>query len=284
MSGFIDTHCHLNFTQFDEDRAEMMMRAFQVGVTHLVVPGVTAASWAQQRDYGRRYAHWFNAFGLHPYFIKQHQLAHVALLANELKQGGAVAVGEIGLDATCADMDKQRQLLRAQLELAVEFELPVILHHRKTLDMMLKMVREVGVRNGVVHAFSGSQQQAEAWVEAGFKLGIGGVITYPRAKKTRAAVAAMPLDALVLETDSPDMPMQGKQGERNEPAYITRVFDALCALRCGSNEGSNEGFNEGSNEGSNGGSSSGLGGDSGSETPAQIRAELHRTSRALFGL
>lgn len=256
MSGLIDTHCHLQFSQFDDDRAEMMMRAHQVGVTHFVVPGVTAASWKTQRNYAQRYQHWFNAFGLHPYFINEHRDEHLTQLADELKRGGAVAVGEIGLDATCDNIDKQRQLFQQQLQLAAEFELPVILHHRKTLDEMLKMVRESGLpeshHRGVIHAFSGSEQQAQAWVDAGFKLGIGGVITYERAHKTRKAVAAMPLGALVLETDSPDMPTFGKQGERNEPAYITRVFDALCDLR--------------------------------NEDPHQLRTALRNNSLALFGL
>lgn len=283
MSGLIDTHCHLQFSEFDSDRAEMMMRAHQVGVTHFVVPGVTATTWATQRDYARRYQHWFNAFGLHPYFIDEHVVGapeqaassapesapsqasnqtpsstsnqtpdHITLLERELQRGGAVAVGEIGLDATCANMHKQQQLFKAQLELAVKFQLPVILHHRKTLDTMLKMVRDAGVQRGVVHAFSGSEQQAQAWVDAGFKLGVGGVITYPRAQKTRRAIAAMPLEALVLETDSPDMPTCGKQGERNEPAYMTRVFDALCELR--------------------------------SEPAYQLREALHATSAQLFKL
>lgn len=252
MSGFIDTHCHLNFPDFEEDRAEMLMRAHQVGVTHLVVPGVTAASWGQQRDYAARYQHWLNAFGLHPYFIDQHLPSHVALLRAELEQGGAVAVGEIGLDATCADMDNQRALLDAQLKLAAEFDLPVILHHRKTMDEILKVVRKYKLRRGVVHAFSGSEQQADAWVEQGFKLGVGGVITYQRAQKTRATVAAMPVEALVLESDSPDMPTCGKQGERNEPAYITRVFDALCKLR--------------------------------DEPPQQLRQALYTNSQTLFSM
>ena len=260
INGLIDTHCHLQFSQFDDDRAEMIMRAHQVGVTHFVVPGVTAASWPQQRDYAQRYQHWFNAFGLHPYFIDEHRDAHLRQLVDELERGGAVAVGEIGLDATCGDMDKQRQLFEQQLKLAAKFQLPVILHHRKTLDEMLQRVRDSGLLEslqnrrvpGVVHAFSGSEQQAQAWVDAGFKLGIGGVITYERANKTRNAVAAMPVEALVLETDSPDMPTAGKQGERNEPAYMTRVFDALCELR--------------------------------SENPHQLRLVLRKNSQALFRL
>lgn len=231
MAAFIDTHCHINFSVFNEDRAEMLMRAYQVGVAHVVVPGVSAKSWAQQRDYACRYKNWHNAFGLHPYFIDEHSDADISKLQRELKNGGAVALGEIGLDATCADPDKQRRLFKAQLDLARECNLPVILHHRKTLDEILKAVRDASIERGVVHAFSGSEQQAEAWVKQGFKLGVGGTITYERAQKTRAAIAAMPLHSLVLETDSPDMPTWGKQGERNEPAYITRVFDALCKLR-----------------------------------------------------
>lgn len=252
MAGLIDTHCHLNFSVFDADRAEMLMRAHQVGVTHVIVPGVSAATWAEQRSYAARYANWLNAFGLHPYFIQQHSQADVETLRYQLEYGGAVAVGEIGLDATCADMPRQRILLQAQLELAVEFDLPVILHHRKTLDELLKFVRQAGVRAGVVHAFSGSSQQAEQWAEQGFMLGVGGVITYPRAQKTRRAIASAPLSALVLETDSPDMPTYGKQGQRNEPAYLTRVFDALCELR--------------------------------KESPEQLRAALIHNTQRLFSL
>ncbi|MGX5913552.1 TatD family hydrolase [Aliidiomarina sp. Khilg15.8] len=231
MAALIDSHCHLDFEAFDEDRAEMFMRAHQVGVTDFVVPGVTCAQWPRLRELQKRYQNWHIAFGLHPYFIDEHQESHLNALREQLAQGGAVAVGEIGLDATCNDLDTQRDLLQAQLDLAAEFELPVILHHRKTMDEMLPMVKKAGIERGVIHAFSGSEQQAGHWIEQGFKLGVGGVITYERAKKTRNTIAAAPLEALILETDSPDMPTCGKQGERNEPSYITRTFDALCKLR-----------------------------------------------------
>ncbi|RUO26234.1 TatD family deoxyribonuclease [Aliidiomarina minuta] len=231
MAALIDSHCHLDFAAFDEDRAEMLMRAHQVGVTHFVVPGVTQKQWPRLRELQKRYQNWHIAFGLHPYFIEQHEENHLEMLSQQLHEGGAVAVGEIGLDATCPDISKQKELLKAQLKLAAEFELPVILHHRKTLDEMLKMVKQAGIEHGVVHAFSGSQQQAEHWIEQGFKLGVGGVITYDRANKTRTTISKVPLQSLLLETDSPDMPMCGKQGERNEPAYITRALDALYELR-----------------------------------------------------
>lgn len=231
MAALVDTHCHLQFAAFDSDRAEMLMRAHQVGVAHVVVPGVSAATWAAQCDFAKRYQHWHNAFGLHPYFIDQHQMSDVDALRALLAETPSVAVGEIGLDATCPNITLQRDIFEAQLALAKDFDLPVILHHRKTLDELLKHVRCHNIQHGVVHAFSGSKEQANAWVEQGFMLGIGGVITYSRANKTRAAVAAAPLGALVLETDSPDMPTAGKHGQRNEPAYLTRVFDALCELR-----------------------------------------------------
>lgn len=231
MAALIDSHCHLDFEAFDDDRAEMLMRAHQVGVTQFVVPGVTAKQWPRLRELQKRYQNWHIAFGLHPYFIEQHEEQHLDSLQQQLHDGGAVAVGEIGLDATCPDTSKQNKLLKAQLELATKFELPVILHHRKTLDEMLKMVKQADIKQGVVHAFSGSQQQAEHWVEQGFKLGVGGVITYSRASKTRETISKTPIENLVLETDSPDMPMSGKQGERNEPSYITRALDALYELR-----------------------------------------------------
>jgi TatD DNase family protein len=231
MAALIDSHCHLDFEAFDDDRAEMLMRAHQVGVTDFIVPGVTCSQWPRLRELQSRYKNWHIAFGLHPYFIDQHQTSHFETLREQLEKGGAVAVGEIGLDATCDDLDKQRELLQAQLDLAAEFELPVILHHRKTMDEMLPMVKKAGVERGVIHAFSGSEQQAEHWIDLGFKLGVGGVITYERAKKTRNTIARAPLESLLLETDSPDMPTCGKQGERNEPSCITRTFDALCKLR-----------------------------------------------------
>lgn len=252
MAGLTDTHCHLNFSHFDDDRAETLMRAHQVGVTHVIVPGVTAATWSEQRRYAGCYANWFNAFGLHPYFIEQHTDDDLDALRVELEKGGAVAVGEIGLDATCANMVRQRELLSAQLKLAVTYQLPVILHHRKTLDELFQAVRRAEVKRGVVHAFSGSEQQASQWSEYGFMLGIGGVITYPRAAKTRQAVASVALDSLVLETDSPDMPVQGRQGQRNEPSCLTQVFDALCDIR--------------------------------SEPPQQIREALMRNTERLFRL
>jgi len=225
-----DSHCHLDFVDFDADRDAVMQHAYAQGVQRFLVPGVQCATWPRLAQLRRQYATWQVAFGLHPYFIAQHGEHDLELLSQWLQQG-AIAVGEIGLDAHIGDMAKQKRLFAAQLQIATECQLPVILHHRKTLDAMLPLVRKAKVCGGIVHAFSGSYQQAMAWIELGFRLGVGGVITYPRAQKTRQTIARLPAQSLVLETDSPDMPLRGFQGQRNEPARVRIVFEALRALR-----------------------------------------------------
>lgn len=145
-----------------------------------------------------------------------------------------VAVGEIGLDLYRDDpqFDKQERLLEAQLKLAKRYELPVILHSRRTHDKLaMHLKRHALPRTGVVHGFSGSVQQAERFVQLGYKIGVGGTITYPRASKTREVMAQLPLDSLLLETDAPDMPLNGFQGQPNRPEQVVRVFDVLCKLR-----------------------------------------------------
>lgn len=227
---FQDSHCHLDFAAFDHDREAMLARAESLGVERFLIPGVRQAAWARQQALSEQYPSWRLAFGLHPYFIAEHTDAHLDELPQWLARG-ALAVGEIGLDATVGEFDKQLRLFQAQLDIAAELQLPVILHHRKTLDVLHKLVRASGLRDGIVHAFSGSLQQAQQWIDLGFRLGVGGVATYPRAQKTRAALAQLPAESLVLETDSPDMPLSGYQGQRNEPARVVEVFQSLCALR-----------------------------------------------------
>lgn len=236
-----DSHCHLDFAAFDADRDAMFARAHAAGINHFMIPGVEAHSWQalgqlcdqlQQQGINANFA-----LGLHPYFIGQHQQQHITQLRDRIeyliaKQHHCFkAVGEIGLDVTCEQFSWQQELLEQQLTIAKDYQLPVILHHRKSLDLLLKQVRKRGLSKGVVHAFSGSYEQAKAWVDQGFYLGVGGTITYSRAQKTRKAIAAMPLTSLVLETDSPDMPLAGHQGQRNEPAKLPLVADTLAELK-----------------------------------------------------
>ncbi|WP_113907293.1 TatD family hydrolase [Aliidiomarina celeris] len=232
MLALFDSHCHLDFSVFDIDRANVIARAEGVGVKHFAVPGVTRAQWLTCSQIFRSMPQVTLGFGLHPYFIAEHVPADLMHLCQTLKANPAAFVGEIGLDTTCAFPVLQQQLFSAQLNIAAQYQRPVVLHHRKSLDTMLAVVKNTkGLRGGLVHAFSGSREQAQAWFNQGFKLGMGGVVTYPRAKKTRAVVTALPLEAFVLETDSPDMPLAGYQGQRNEPMRVAEVFRCFVELR-----------------------------------------------------
>ncbi len=233
--SLFDTHCHLDFEVFDEDRNEVLQRAWQAGVRHILVPGTQQGDIASVSLVHGTQIHLHRAVGLHPYFIQQHKPEHLARVEEQLKQDQHLLVGEIGLDRTCADWDKQCELFEQQVQLAVKYRRPLILHHRKSqsdlLGILTPYLEQLPSCKGVLHAFSGSEQQAQDWIAKGFKLGVGGTITYQRAQKTRAAIAHAPLSGLVLETDAPDMPIAGRQGQRNEPCCIAEVFQALQRLR-----------------------------------------------------
>lgn len=213
----------------------MLDRARSAGICRFMVLGVMQQQWQRLIDIVAPMDGALFALGLHPYFTHQHSLDDIEHLQQQVMRyrdhDKFRAIGEIGLDQECDNMDLQIELLREQLRMAKSHHLPVILHHRKTLDKTLKLVRESGPDTGVVHAFSGSYEQGKAWVDHGYLLGVGGTITYPRAQKTRDAIARLPLDAMVLETDSPDMPVCGHQGERNEPTHLVDVLDALAELK-----------------------------------------------------
>lgn len=167
--------------------------------------------------------------------LAQENDSSIAELERFLQQrpAGLVAIGECGLDgAIDVPMSLQIDMLEKQLVLASQYQLPVILHCRKAYNELLRIVKQYSLpRGGVWHAFSGSRQQAEQFIELGFMLGIGGVITYERAEKTRKAVAKLPVESLLLETDGPTMPLAGRQGERNEPDYLPEVLQELSLLR-----------------------------------------------------
>ena len=229
----IDSHCHLDLPAFDADRDAVLQRSRNNGVTGIVVPGVQASGWESLWQLTENDAGLYPAFGLHPVFQHQHQPGDVAALESWLASHRAVAVGEIGLDYHMQDFDAERQqaLLEAQLEIARAADLPVILHVLKAHDVVLATLRRIRVPGGIVHAFNGSLQQAGQYIELGFRLGFGGMLTFERSRKLRALAEELPLAAIVLETDAPDMTVSQHQGERNSPEYLPYCLSALAQVR-----------------------------------------------------
>jgi len=230
---FIDTHCHFDFPPFTGDEVASIERAAQAGVEKILVVATEAARFDQVLALAADYDALYAALGMHPMFIEQHTDAGLEQLERSLisRPKKLVAIGEIGLDLYREDpqFERQQALLDAQLVLAKRYDLPVILHSRRTHDKLaMHLKRHKLPRTGVVHGFAGSLQQAQRFIDLGYKIGVGGTITYPRASKTRDVMAQLPLSSLLLETDAPDMPLNGFQGQPNRPERAANVFAALC--------------------------------------------------------
>ncbi|MEZ3500696.1 TatD family hydrolase [Pantoea sp. KPR_PJ] len=233
---FIDTHCHFDFPPFVGDEENSIARAADAGVERIIVPAVDASRFEGITALAAHYSGLYAALGLHPVAIERHEDAHLAQLESWLKRKPTrlVAIGEIGLDLYRENpaFARQEALLDAQLQLAKQYDLPVILHSRRTHDKLASQLRRHDLpRRGVVHGFAGSLQQAQAFIKLGYAIGVGGTMTYARASKTRNTLAQLPLESLLLETDAPDMPLYGFQGEPNRPERARLVWQALCELR-----------------------------------------------------
>lgn len=233
MHPLIDSHIHLDAAAFDPDRDEVVTRARAHGVHAMIVPATDAASWPVIAALSQELSHVHPAYGLHPMFLDEHEPGHVQRLSSWLSTHRAVAVGELGLDFHRDDTDRdlQRHYFNAQLDLARQFELPVIVHARDALEEVELNLRRTGGLRGVVHSFSGSEQQAKHLWDIGFHLGIGGPITYDRAQRLRRIVSAMPIEFLLLESDAPDQPDAMHRGQRNEPARLDEILRCVAALR-----------------------------------------------------
>lgn len=243
---WIDSHCHLDAGEFAADRDAVVERARSGGVAQMLLPAVEVANFEAVGRLAHAHGYAY-ALGIHPLYVGQ--AAHDALerLAGALEERRAdprlVAVGEIGLDHFVTDPDRARQerFYVEQLKLAQRFELPVVLHVRRSADALLKSLRRIAVRGGIVHAFNGSEQQARAFVDLGFRLGFGGAATFDRALQIRALLRSLPLSAIVVETDAPDIPPQwlyrtaseraAGRHARNEPGELPRIARTLAGLR-----------------------------------------------------
>jgi len=229
----IDTHCHLDAAEFDADRAGILAAARAAGVGGFLVPAVGAVDFDAVAVLSRSNPDCRHAFGIHPMYVGQAGPDDLDRLRERLAEGSAVAVGEIGLDGFVPDGDLPLQMryFEAQLRLAREFELPVVLHIRRAQDEILKFLRRLPVPGGIAHAFNGSRQQADAFIKLGFRLGFGGAMTYPGSRRIRELAATLPLESIVLETDAPDIPPAWCGGGRNDPANLTRFAAVLAELR-----------------------------------------------------
>ncbi len=230
---FIDTHCHLDAAEFDADRDAVAARARAAGVEVIVVPAVERANFSAVRETCRHQAGCFPALGIHPLYVNGAVPADLEVLRAEIAGQRPLAVGEIGLDFFVADQDRDRQayFFSEQLKIARDAGLPVLLHLRRAQDAVLKHLRRIRPPGGIAHAFNGSRQQAEAFIGLGFKLGFGGAMTWPRALNLRRLAATLPLEAIVLETDAPDMPPEFIGRGHNSPETLPRIAQCLADLR-----------------------------------------------------
>ena len=221
---WIDTHCHLDAAEFDADRDAVVAAARAAGVATIVIPAVDAGNFDRVRELAHRHDLCY-ALGIHPMCTGAAGEADLAALRAALEVNRddprLVAVGEIGLDHFIAGLDRDCQagIFAAQLKLAQEFELPVLLHVRRAVDSVLKQLRTRPVRGGIAHAFNGSEQQAGAFIALGFKIGCGGALTFDRALRIRHVASKVPLGAIVMETDAPDI----------APQWLYRTAEARAA-------------------------------------------------------
>lgn len=236
--NLIDSHCHIDVEDFDSDRREVLDRCHNRGISHLLVPGIMANTWPVLRDICGQYPGLHPAYGLHPVYLDSHKQNDIDELERWLQQEKTVAVGEIGLDffykgKNFTDLDRVRQqsLFEAQLSLAKANDLPVILHVRKSHDAVLSTLKRYKVKGGICHAFNGSLEQGHQYLDLGFKLGFGGMLTYERSHKLHRLAKQLPIEAIVLETDSPDMTGSRHHGQRNSPEYLPEALEALAILR-----------------------------------------------------
>jgi TatD DNase family protein len=234
---WIDTHCHLDASEFDADRTAVAEAARAARVSRIVIPAVARLNFATVRELAHATEGGVYALGIHPMYTSAAQHDDLAWLRAEIEASlddpRFVGIGEIGLDFFVPGLDDERQrfFYTEQLKLARDFDLPAICHVRKSQDAVLAQLRRFNVKRGIAHAFNGSIQQADAYIAHGFKLGFGGNVTFERARRIRRLAAELPIDALVVETDAPDIAPEWIDKARNTPDQVPRIAQVIAQLR-----------------------------------------------------
>jgi len=242
--AWVDTHCHVDAPEFKDVLPRIISGAADKGVKAILLPTVQASDWDPAKtlanQYGNQIPGLVYTLGIHPLYINRAQESDIDALKDQIEQSlddpRFVGIGEIGLDYFVEGLDPQRQefFFHKQLDLAQQFQLPVILHVRRSQDAVLKALRKRTVSSGIAHAFNGSHQQAEQFIALGFKLGFGGAATYDRALQIRRLLKELPLESIVTETDAPDIPpawLKEEGGRFNEPALLPRIAQQLAGIR-----------------------------------------------------
>lgn len=233
----IDTHCHLDAPEFDGDRLEALAHARRQGVSAIVLPAVFRANWDVVQQLAEQQPGLYFALGIHPLYVDQAAEEDLAALHERVgrvrEHPRFVGIGEIGLDFFVPGLDAARQqhFFETQMRLARDFELPVILHTRRSVDQVTRQLRRFRPPSGIAHAFNGSPQQAGHLIGLGMALGFGGAMTFERARNIRRLAAELPAESLVLETDAPDIAPAWCHPGRNQPAELPRIADVLAGLR-----------------------------------------------------
>ena len=229
----IDTHCHLDFDDFCDDRNEVWRRARAENISALILPGTTRSRWRRTKTVAAMDKVIYPAYGLHPCFMDEHSKTHLDDLASWLDREQTVAVGECGLDfhAGKTSRNTQQNFLDAQLAMANERDLPVILHARKAVEDVIQLIRQHRSLRGVLHSYSGSYEQAKQLMDLGFYFGFGGPVTWPRSTRLQALVKRIPLEYLLLETDAPDQADSTHKAQRNEPGFLPAIASFMAHLR-----------------------------------------------------
>lgn len=238
---WIDSHCHLDAAEFDGESDAVAMRAAGQGVALIVIPAVACSNFDAVRTLAANQPNCRYTLGIHPIFVPQAEPEDIGRLRDAVRVAlddpNFVGIGEIGLDFFVPGLkegalrDKQEFFYSEQLKLARDFGLPVLLHVRRSQDIILKYLRRIETCGGIAHAFNGSFQQAQTFIDLGFKLGFGGAMTFPRSLQIRRLAAQLPESALVLETDAPDIPPAWVHPGRNSPEHLPRIGQVLAGLR-----------------------------------------------------
>tara|TARA_Y100001935_G_C17180648_1_gene444953 strand:+ start:142 stop:903 length:762 start_codon:yes stop_codon:yes gene_type:complete len=227
-----DTHCHLNLDAFSKDRQKVLKSAYDNGVAYILVPAIKRFDWNKIIELSTKNTNIYPALGLHPLFIHDHSEEDITKLEEYIQKSKPVAIGEIGLDFFRKDLDPNLQefYFKNQLKLAEKYNLPVIIHARKSHENILKIIKSYSLSGGICHAFNGSLQQAQRYIDFGFKLGFGGSLTYENSINLQKLACQLPIDSIVLETDAPDMVGHKHRYERNSPEYLPEVAERLSEL------------------------------------------------------